>query len=109
MRSAPSRSRLPENEMYMCVVVCVGAGNCLIEGQEHSEHEEHDEVLVGDAELDAHPERERSCRPGLGLFLDALVAVLEADEQHDDGNDGVEDETSIHACWVSRRRVTSGR
>lgn len=34
-------------ENVLCVVCVAGAGNCLIEGQEHSEHEEHDEVLVG--------------------------------------------------------------
>lgn len=78
-------------ENVLCVVCVAGAGNCLIEGQEHSEHEEHDEVLVGDAELDAHPERNVLAVLGLGFFLDALMTVLEADEQHDDGNDGVED------------------
>ena len=39
------------------------------------------------------------CRPWSGLFLDALVAVLEADEQHDDGNDGVED-GNLNPCLL---------
>ena len=65
-------------EDVLRIISVAGAGDGFIEGEEHGEHEEHDEVLVGDAELDAHPERNVLAVLGLGLFLDTLVAVLEA-------------------------------